>query len=124
MRSSEATARYHVAIGDGAGTSGSPLAASRLARRPLNELADIAADVMAAVGRAQEDGPQSAAMADEPAIGPELVCHGGHSQLNTTAIYTHVAPEDLRRAVEKAHPRERAYNRRRKKRASWQAQGK
>jgi integrase/recombinase XerD len=47
----------------------------------------------------------------------------GHASLKTTAIYTHVAPEDLRRAVEKAHPRERAYNRRRK-RASWQGQGK
>jgi len=29
----------------------------------------------------------------------------GHASLTTTAIYTHVAPEDLRRAVEKAHPR-------------------
>jgi site-specific recombinase XerD len=46
----------------------------------------------------------------------------GHASLKT-AIYTHVAPEDLRHAVEKAHPRERAYNRRRK-RASWQGQGK
>jgi integrase/recombinase XerD len=48
----------------------------------------------------------------------------GHAQVQTTAIYTHVAPEDLRRAVEKAHPRERAYNRRRKKDASCQGQGK
>jgi hypothetical protein len=61
MRSSEAAVRCHVAIGAGAGLSGSPLAASRLARWPLNELADIAADVMAAVGRAREDGPQIAA---------------------------------------------------------------
>jgi len=37
----------------------------------------------------------------------------GHAQLKTTAIYTHVAPEDLRRAVEKAHPRERSWRRRR-----------
>jgi site-specific recombinase XerD len=42
----------------------------------------------------------------------------GHAQLKTTAIYTHAAPEDLRRALEKAHPRERAYNRRRKS-AAW-----
>jgi len=37
----------------------------------------------------------------------------GHAHLKTTAIYTHVAPEDLRRAVEKAHPRERSRRRRR-----------
>jgi integrase/recombinase XerD len=37
----------------------------------------------------------------------------GHATLKTTAIYTHVAPEDLRRAVEKAHPRERSWRRRR-----------
>jgi integrase/recombinase XerD len=37
----------------------------------------------------------------------------GHASLRTTAIYTHVAPEDLRRAVEKAHPRERLWRRRR-----------
>jgi site-specific recombinase XerD len=37
----------------------------------------------------------------------------GHASLETTAIYTHVAPEDLRRAVEKAHPRERSWRRRR-----------
>ena len=37
----------------------------------------------------------------------------GHASVNTTAIYTHVAPEDLRRAVEKAHPRERSWRRRR-----------
>jgi site-specific recombinase XerC len=37
----------------------------------------------------------------------------GHACVNTTAIYTHVAPEDLRRAVEKAHPRERRWRRRR-----------
>jgi integrase/recombinase XerD len=47
----------------------------------------------------------------------------GHVQLETTAIYTHVLPEDLRRAVEKAHPRERAYNRRRKS-APWPGRGK
>jgi site-specific recombinase XerD len=33
----------------------------------------------------------------------------GHASLETTAIYTHVAPEDLRCAVEKAHPRERSW---------------
>jgi integrase/recombinase XerD len=37
----------------------------------------------------------------------------GHASLKTTATYTHVAPEDLRRAVEKAHPRERSWRRRR-----------
>jgi len=37
----------------------------------------------------------------------------GHASLKTTAIYTHVAPEDLRDAVEKAHPRERSWRRRR-----------
>jgi integrase/recombinase XerD len=37
----------------------------------------------------------------------------GHASLKTTAISTHVAPEDLRRAVEKAHPRERSWRRRR-----------
>jgi len=37
----------------------------------------------------------------------------GPAGVNTTAIYTHVAPEDLRRAVEKAHPRERMWRRRR-----------
>ena len=37
----------------------------------------------------------------------------GHASVETTAIYTHVAPEDVRRAVEKAHPRERSWRRRR-----------
>ena len=37
----------------------------------------------------------------------------GHASLKTTAIYTHVAPGDLRRVVEKAHPRERSWRRRR-----------
>jgi integrase/recombinase XerD len=32
----------------------------------------------------------------------------GHKSLDTTAIYTHVAPEDLAQAVAKAHPRERS----------------
>jgi len=31
----------------------------------------------------------------------------GHASVQTTAIYTHVVPTDLARAVEKAHPREK-----------------
>jgi len=42
----------------------------------------------------------------------------GHSCLQSTTIYTRVFPKDLAKMVEKAHPRERPYNRRRK-RASW-----
>jgi integrase/recombinase XerD len=42
----------------------------------------------------------------------------GHRSIESTAIYTRVFPKDLARMVEKAHPRERAYNRRRK-RTSW-----
>jgi integrase/recombinase XerD len=42
----------------------------------------------------------------------------GHASLQSTTIYTRVFPEDLAQVVEKAHPRERPYNRRRK-RASW-----
>lgn len=38
----------------------------------------------------------------------------GHSQLQTTALYTRVAIPDLRKVLKKAHPRERVYNRRRK----------
>jgi integrase/recombinase XerD len=38
----------------------------------------------------------------------------GHESVETTAIYTKVAPTDLARAVARAHPRERAYNRQRK----------
>ena len=34
----------------------------------------------------------------------------GHSHVETTAIYTRVTPTDLVRAVNRAHPRERAYN--------------
>ena len=37
----------------------------------------------------------------------------GHASLKMTAIYTHVAPEDLRRAVERAQPRERNWRRER-----------
>jgi integrase/recombinase XerD len=36
----------------------------------------------------------------------------GHASLDTTAIYTHVAPQDLAQAIEKAHPREKAWRRR------------
>jgi site-specific recombinase XerD len=44
----------------------------------------------------------------------------GHSQLSSTAIYTRVFPKDLAQVVQKAHPRERAYNRRRKDaKCSW-----
>lgn len=39
----------------------------------------------------------------------------GHANVQTTAIYTRVAPSDLARAVEKAHPRERAWRRRARK---------
>ena len=38
----------------------------------------------------------------------------GHASLQSTTIYTRVFPKDLKKAVEKAHPRERPYNRRRK----------
>ena len=38
----------------------------------------------------------------------------GHSNAQTTAIYTHVDTRDLARAVAKAHPRERAWKRRKK----------
>jgi site-specific recombinase XerD len=38
----------------------------------------------------------------------------GHSSIQTTAIYTHVDTKDLARVMEKAHPRERAWKRRRK----------
>jgi integrase/recombinase XerD len=46
----------------------------------------------------------------------------GHSNVQTTAIYTHVDTRDLARVMERAHPRERAYNRPRK-RASWRTGG-
>jgi site-specific recombinase XerD len=36
----------------------------------------------------------------------------GHKSLDTTAIYTHVQPEDLAQAVAKARPREGAWRRR------------
>lgn len=36
----------------------------------------------------------------------------GHASLDTTAIYTQVAPKDLAQAIAKAHPRERAWSRR------------
>jgi integrase/recombinase XerD len=42
----------------------------------------------------------------------------GHASVQTTAIYTHVDTKDLARVMAKAHPRERTYNRRRK-RTSW-----
>jgi integrase/recombinase XerD len=40
----------------------------------------------------------------------------GHKSLDTTAIYTHVQPEDLAQAIAKAHPRERAWRRRQPRR--------
>ncbi len=46
----------------------------------------------------------------------------GHSTVETTAIYTHVDTRDLARAMEKAHPRERTYNRHRKG-TSWRPGG-
>lgn len=33
----------------------------------------------------------------------------GHREITTTALYTHVTIDDLRRAIEKAHPRERTW---------------
>jgi integrase/recombinase XerD len=39
----------------------------------------------------------------------------GHAHVETTAIYTRVTPTDLAGAVSRAHPRERAYNRRRRR---------
>lgn len=45
----------------------------------------------------------------------------GHAALQSTTIYTRVFPKDLAQVVEKAHPRERPYNRRRK-RASWRTE--
>jgi len=67
--------------------------------------------------------------ASEPGSPSDLVGQGGadvrhvqkllgNSCLQSTTIYTRVFPKDLTKAVEKAHPRERLYNRRRK-RASW-----
>jgi hypothetical protein len=66
---------------------------------------------------------------DQGVGGGEVCCGGkkyarnwfdpvGHASVETTAIYTKVAPTDLARAVARAHPRETAYNRRRK-RTSW-----
>jgi integrase/recombinase XerD len=40
----------------------------------------------------------------------------GHTSVQTTAIYTDVAPTDLARVVDKAHPRERTWKRRRTRR--------
>lgn len=40
----------------------------------------------------------------------------GHACLQSTAIYTRVFPRDLKKALEKAHPRERAHARRRRPR--------
>ncbi len=37
----------------------------------------------------------------------------GHQGVETTAVYTRVEPQDLRKAVERAHPRERARGERR-----------
>lgn len=39
----------------------------------------------------------------------------GHTSVETTAIYTKVAPTDLEKAVSKAHPRERTWKRRQKR---------
>jgi integrase/recombinase XerD len=38
----------------------------------------------------------------------------GHASLDTTAIYTRVAPVDLAKAIEAAHPREKNWRPRRK----------
>jgi site-specific recombinase XerD len=37
----------------------------------------------------------------------------GHRDITTTALYTHVTIEDLRKAIERAHPRERTWQGRR-----------
>jgi integrase/recombinase XerD len=39
----------------------------------------------------------------------------GHSQIETTALYTRVLPGDVLRMVDDRHPRQRSYNRRRKR---------
>jgi integrase/recombinase XerD len=39
----------------------------------------------------------------------------GHSSVQTTAIYTRVTPTDLKRVIERKHPRERAWRRRTRK---------
>ena len=39
----------------------------------------------------------------------------GHSQVATTAIYTRVVPVDLRKTIERAHPRERMWARRKRR---------
>ena len=39
----------------------------------------------------------------------------GHRSLQTTALYTRVDVEDLRRVIDRAHPRERAFRRKRKR---------
>lgn len=46
----------------------------------------------------------------------------GHSQVQTTALYTCVVPQDLKQVLERSHPRERIYNRRRK-RTAWRPRG-
>lgn len=45
----------------------------------------------------------------------------GHRSLTTTARYTRVAIKDLRRVIEKAHPRERAWLRKHRRRAAVQS---
>ncbi len=40
----------------------------------------------------------------------------GHSQVQTTALYTRVVPQDLKRILGKAHPRERLWARRQRRR--------
>jgi integrase/recombinase XerD len=39
----------------------------------------------------------------------------GHSQVQTTAIYTRVVPQDLKKTLERAHPRERMWARRKRR---------
>jgi len=45
----------------------------------------------------------------------------GHRSIHTTARYTRVVLKDLRRVLEKAHPRERTWRRRRRRRAAVQS---
>jgi integrase/recombinase XerD len=40
----------------------------------------------------------------------------GHASVETTAIYTKVAPTDLARVMAKTHPREKTWKRRQKRR--------
>ena len=40
----------------------------------------------------------------------------GHSQVTTTALYAKVVPQDLKKVMGKAHPRERMWARKKRRR--------